>query len=766
MRARRLRGRDYTALADGTLTIAPGALSTTLAVAVIGDGIDEPDETVVITLSTPTNATFGDAAILTGTGTITDDDAAVATLVLSPASVSEASGVATVTATLSSAVNAAVTITVSAVPVGHAVIGDFTLLTPATLIIAAGETTSTGLVTITANDNNARAPTKSVTVSGTADAANTVADPDAVTLTITDDESAQVTLALSSASILENGGVATVTATLSSAENEATTITVSATPVDPAVTTDFSVSTTKTLTIVADSLTSTGLVTITAQDDTLDGLDKTVTVSGTVTGGNNATAPRAVTLTITDDDDPPVLSITSPRLDEGNTGSAPLSFGVMLSAASEKQITVAYAMGTGSATAGEDYTALADGTLTFAPGTTGQTLAVSIIGDETDEPHETVIITLSSLVNATFTGDATILAGTGTITDDDPAVATLVLSQEAISENNGITTVTATLSSPEDAAVTITVSATPEGHAVRGDFSLLTPATLTIAADSLTSTGLVTITAVNNLTDAPDKSVTVSGTADDTPDVVAPPAPVTLTITDDDDPVSIPDDSLRAVIEDSLNKTSGAAITRAEMATLTRLIASNKTIRDLTGLEFATGLDTLDLSDNNIEDIEPLVNNAGLGTGAAIDLRGNPLNDQSRDVHVPALEARGVSVHVQPTTNLDVDADGTADLTDAIMVILYLFGLENEGITNYILFSQQATRTDPQAVTAYIETLINTGRIDIDADGTVDLTDIIMVILYLFGLENEGITDYILFSQQATRTDPQDVTDYIASLLP
>ena len=645
-------GTDYTALAADTLTIAPGALSDTLAVAVIGDGTDEPDETVVITLTSPTNATFGTAASLRGTGTITDDDPAVATLVLSLETISENNGITTVTATLSTPENATVTITVSAMPEGHAVRGDFSLSTPATLTIA------------------------------------------------------------------------------------------------------------------ADSLTSMGLVTITAQDDTLDGLDKTVTVSGTATGGNNATAPRAVTLTITDDDDPPTLSIESPRLDEGNTGSAPLSFGVMLSAASEKQITVAYAMGTGTATAGEDYTALAAGTLTFAPRTASQTLAVSIIGDETDEPDETVIITLSDPTNATFTGDATILTGTGTITDDDPAVATLVLSSATISENGGITTVTATLSTPEGAAVTITVSATPEGHAVRGDFSLLTPATLTIAADSLTSTGLVTITANDNAVRAATKSVTVSGTADDTPDVVAPPAPVTLTITDDDDPVSIPDDSLRAVIEDSLNKASGAAITRAEMATLTRLVAPNKTIRDLTGLEFATGLDTLDLSDNNIEDIEPLVNNAGLGTGAAIDLRGNPLNDQSRDVHVPALEARGVAVHVQPTTNLDVDADGTADLTDAIMVILYLFGLENEGITNYILFSQQATRTDPEAVTAYIETLIATGRIDIDADGTVDLTDIIMVILYLFGLENEGITDYILFSNEATRTDPEEVTAYIASLLP
>ena len=985
-------GTDYTTLADGTLTLAPGVLSDTLAVSVTGDGMDEPDETVDITLSSPTNATFaGGEGILTGSGTITDDDATVATLVLSPEAISENGGIATVTATLSSAESAAVTITISAAPVGHAVRGDFSLLTPATLTIAEGETTSMGLVTITANDNNARAPTKSVTVSGTADAANTVADPVDVTLWITDDESPQVTLALSSAAILENGGMATVTAML---DRPATTvtITVSAAAVAPAEAGDFSVSTARTLTIAADSLTSTGLVTITAIDDTLDGLDKSVTVSGTATGGNNATAPPAVTLTITDDDDPPMFSITSPRLDEGNTGSVPLQFRVTLSAASEKQITVAYAMGTGTATAGEDYTALAAGTLTFAPGTASQTLAVSITGDGMDEPDETVLITLRDPTSATFTGGEATLTGTGTITDDDPAVATLVLSPEAISENGGITTVTATLSNPEGVAVTITVSATPEGHAVPEDFSLSTEKTLTIAANGTTSTGLVTITARDNPDDAPDKSVKVSGTADDTADTVADPVSVTLTIIDDDDPVSIPDTGLRAVIEDSLDKASGAAITRAEMATLTRLIAPNKTIRDLTGLEFATGLDTLDLSDNNIEDIEPLVNNAGLGTGAAIDLRGNPLSAQShdvhipaleargvsvqvtpsvsipdaglraviedslnkasgsaitraematltrlvapnktirdltglefatgldtldlsdnniedieplvnnaglgagaaidlrgnplsaqshdvhipaleargvsvqvtpsvsipdaglraviedsldkasgaaitraematltrliapnknirdltglefatgldtlnlsdnniedieplvnnaglgagaaidlrgnplsaqsRDVHIPALEARGVSVHVQPTTNLDVDADGTADLTDAIMVILYLFGLENEGITDYILFSQQATRTDPQDVTAYIKTLIATGRIDIDADGTVDLTDIIMVILYLFGLENEGITDYILFSQQATRTDPQAVTAYIASLLP
>jgi len=63
-------GSDYTA-ATGTLTFNPSVTTQTVSVVVSGDGVIEPDETVVLTLSNPSNATIGDA---TGTGTITTDD--------------------------------------------------------------------------------------------------------------------------------------------------------------------------------------------------------------------------------------------------------------------------------------------------------------------------------------------------------------------------------------------------------------------------------------------------------------------------------------------------------------------------------------------------------------------------------------------------------------------------------------------------------------------------------------------------------------------
>ena len=72
---------------------------------------------------------------------------------------------------------------------------------------------------------------------------------------------------------------------------------------------------------------------------------------------------------------------------------------------------------------------------------------------------------------------------------------------------------TATLSGASSAAVTVTVSASAVSPAVSGDFRITTNKELTIAAGSTTSTGTVTITAVDNPVDAPNKSVTLSATA-------------------------------------------------------------------------------------------------------------------------------------------------------------------------------------------------------------------------------------------------------------
>ena len=65
-------GTDYT-LANGTLTISAGATSGTITIAgIIDDLTVEGDETVILTLSSPNNATLGSNSV--HTYTITDND--------------------------------------------------------------------------------------------------------------------------------------------------------------------------------------------------------------------------------------------------------------------------------------------------------------------------------------------------------------------------------------------------------------------------------------------------------------------------------------------------------------------------------------------------------------------------------------------------------------------------------------------------------------------------------------------------------------------
>ena len=64
--------RATTRPSAATLTFAPGETTQTVTVQVNGDMLDEIDETFLVNLTSPTNATIVDGQ---GIGTITDDDA-------------------------------------------------------------------------------------------------------------------------------------------------------------------------------------------------------------------------------------------------------------------------------------------------------------------------------------------------------------------------------------------------------------------------------------------------------------------------------------------------------------------------------------------------------------------------------------------------------------------------------------------------------------------------------------------------------------------
>ena len=117
---------------------------------------------------------------------------------------------------------------------------------------------------------------------------------------------------LSTFTVSENGGTATVRAIISPPAPEAFTVTVSAVAVDPVVAGDF-ILRGDTLAFAAGANESTGEVTVTALDNDEEAPAKAVTVTGMVSIAGVG-APEAVTLTITDDDGesaaPPVSKVT------------------------------------------------------------------------------------------------------------------------------------------------------------------------------------------------------------------------------------------------------------------------------------------------------------------------------------------------------------------------------------------------------------------------------------------------------------------------
>jgi hypothetical protein len=83
-------GVDYTA-ASGTVTVPPGATTAPVTVLVQGDTVNEPDETFVLNLSGPVNATIADAQ---GTAVIRNDDSAVIAGLVAAYGFNEGSGTA------------------------------------------------------------------------------------------------------------------------------------------------------------------------------------------------------------------------------------------------------------------------------------------------------------------------------------------------------------------------------------------------------------------------------------------------------------------------------------------------------------------------------------------------------------------------------------------------------------------------------------------------------------------------------------------------
>lgn len=149
-----------------------------------------------------------------------------------------------------------------------------------------------------------------------------------------------------------------------------------------------------------------------------------------------------------------------------NAGNA--SFTVTRAGSSSDSLTVQYATRNGTATAGADY-AVTTGSLTFADGEISKPIVVPILDDPTDEPDETLTLTLSDF-NASGAAAGSLSSTILTITDDDPPPSISVNDIEVTEGNSGVTlaTFTLTLSQVSGKTVSVNLSTVPGGTASSG----------------------------------------------------------------------------------------------------------------------------------------------------------------------------------------------------------------------------------------------------------------------------------------------------------
>ncbi len=237
-------------------------------------------------------------------------------------------------------------------------------------------------------------------------------------------------------------------------------------------------------TAVSDSLTfnpgqTTQFVTVPIIGDTSDETDETFMI--TLSNANNAVLLDGTAVgTIIDDDGLPTLIISDQTVLEGDSGTTDMVFDVTLSPASADTVTVNYDTVSGSAAAGEDYTAVSD-TLTFTPGQTSGQIIVPVIGDDVDEgDSEAFTVQFSAPVNANIDDGV----GNGTITDDDSASLSHELGPQVLEGNSGLTPAvfTVTLSTPADFVITVDYAVSSgfgDDGAQEGSDFISTPGTLT-----------------------------------------------------------------------------------------------------------------------------------------------------------------------------------------------------------------------------------------------------------------------------------------------
>jgi hypothetical protein len=415
-------GSDYTA-ATGTLNFAAGETTKTFDVTVANDGASEANETVQLTLTS--GATTVDSSLLS----IVDNDNPKTSVQLSSPlyNVNEADGTASITVTLSHAVDADVTVNYATAD-GTAVAGSDYANTNGTLTFTGnvnnggpgtGQTSKTIQVPITQDPDAEDPETLSLTLSNALPGASAILGaPSTATITIADDDPAGlIDFKSLNYDVNETDGHATVTVERLGGVGGAVSVDYETSDGSATAGSDYA-ATSGTLNWAAgDGADKTFTIPVT-WDGRAEGTESVSLALANAGGGSDLGPNTAAVLRIGDDGASGPLALGSNTYSVGETAGLVTINLTRLGGSLGGPVTVHYQTSDGTASAGSDYEA-ASGTLTFGPGESGKSFTVPVTSDSAPEGDETFQVALSNAAGGASIGSPA--GGTVTISDDDAA---------------------------------------------------------------------------------------------------------------------------------------------------------------------------------------------------------------------------------------------------------------------------------------------------------------------------------------------------------
>lgn len=483
-------GSDFVAVAALTVLFSAGETTKNVPVSINGDTMAEADETLRLTLSSPTEATIADGS---ATGTILNDD--MPTLAVNDVAVTEGDSGST---TLSFVVTRSAPTGASSVTVatsdGTAVAGTDYVARPATTLAFGGADTSK-VVTVTINGDTAVEADETFTLVLTAPVAATIADGQG-TGTIRNDDQRVNVLSVDDVSLKEGDtGTKSLTFKVTRTGDLGGTAAVDYATADDTASagSDYVALSRSTLSFAANQGSAT--VPVTIRGDLLPEVDEELSLNLSNARGATILDPSGTGTIQNDDfDELPEVAISDASVLEGDTGNKKLQFAVAITGTFSGTPSVKYVTADGTASAPRDYAAHPTSTITFAPTATSKTVTVFVEGDTLLEPDESMSVRLFGAIGAKIVDDQ----GIGTIKSDD---ATLAVNDISIQEG--------VLGPPFSRQFFITrsggthgvssvVCTTSDGSATAGsDYVALPPTTVTFLGGETSKTVAVTLTPDN-----------------------------------------------------------------------------------------------------------------------------------------------------------------------------------------------------------------------------------------------------------------------------